>query len=106
MDIIERIEKIIEHEGLSVSAFARKVGVGDQTIRGIVVQHRNKPGFDLINKIVRACDWLNVEWLVTGEGEMEKEKTSWGGVEIIVYQMITVMMFSHGFAKRMRRSND
>lgn len=74
MDIIERLQKIIEHENLSVSAFARKIGVIDQTIRGIVVQKRNKPSFDMLVKILQTFDWLSAEWLIMGKGSMEKTK--------------------------------
>lgn len=74
MDIIERLQKIIEHENLSISAFARKIGVVDQTIRGIVVQKRNKPSFDMLVKILQTFDWLSAEWLIMGKGSMEKTK--------------------------------
>ncbi len=36
MDIIERLQELITSEGLTVSGFAKKLGVVDQTIRGIV----------------------------------------------------------------------
>ena len=74
MDIIERLQKIIEHENLSVSAFARKIGVVDQTMRGIVEQKRNKPSFDMLVKILQTFDWLSAEWLIMGKGSMEKTK--------------------------------
>lgn len=73
MDINERIYQIIQKEGVTVSAFARKVGVGDQTIRGIVVQKRNKPGFELMQKIIQTFDWLDLDWFMTGKGEMVKD---------------------------------
>ena len=72
MEIVERIQKIMEKEGLNVASFARKVGVVDQTIRGIVVQRRNKPGFDLIVRILQTFVWVNAEWLILGVGEMSK----------------------------------
>lgn len=72
MEIIERIQKIMEREGLNVASFARRVGVVDQTIRGIVVQRRNKPGYDLIVRILQTFDWVNAEWLILGVGEMSK----------------------------------
>ncbi len=72
MNIIDRLQQVIEHEGLNVASFAKKIGVGDQTIRGIVIQKRNNPGYELIYKISQAFDWLNIEWLITGEGEMIK----------------------------------
>lgn len=74
MDIIERLQEIIAHEGLTTSAFARKIGVVDQTVRGIVVQKRNKPGFDMLVKILQTFDWVNAEWLITGKGEMIKSE--------------------------------
>lgn len=72
MDIIERIQEIINYEGLNVSSFAKKIGVVDQSIRGIVVQRRNKPGYEIISKIIQTFDWINAEWLITGKGEMIK----------------------------------
>lgn len=72
MDICERIKQLIEDQNMTIASFARKIGVGDQTVRGIVVQKRNKPGYDVILKIVQTFEWLNVEWLITGEGEMRK----------------------------------
>ena len=72
MGIIERIQKIMEKEGLNVASFARRVGVVDQTIRGIVVQRRNKPGVDLIVRILQTFAWVNAEWLILGVGEMSK----------------------------------
>lgn len=72
MDICERIKTLIESQNMNIAAFARKIGVGDQTIRGVVVQKRNKPGYDVILKIVQTFEWLNVEWLITGKGDMRK----------------------------------
>lgn len=70
MDVTERIQAIITTEGLTVATFARKIGIHDQTIRGIVVQRRNKPGFNVLSKIVLAFPTINSEWLLTGKGEM------------------------------------
>lgn len=74
MDIIERLQEIIRYEQLNVSSFARKIGVGDQTIRGIVVQKRNKPGYEILAKTIQAFTWLNAEWLMTGNGEMVRKE--------------------------------
>ncbi len=70
MDICDRINEIIKHENLNIASFARKIGIGDQTVRGVVAMRRNKPGFDFIMKIVQTFDWLNAHWLITGEGDM------------------------------------
>lgn len=72
MEIIERIQQIIDHEKLNISSFAKKIGVVDQTIRGIVIQKRNKPGYDLIVKILQTFNWVDPEWLILGKGEIRK----------------------------------
>lgn len=76
MDIIERLQEIIHYADLNVSSFAKKIGVVDQTIRGIVVQKRNKPGLDLLSKILQTFTWIDAEWLITGKGEMLKCQTT------------------------------
>lgn len=76
MDIIDRLQEIISYADLNVSSFAKRIGVVDQTIRGIVVQRRNKPGFDILEKILQTFTWVNAEWLITGKGEMIKQETS------------------------------
>jgi hypothetical protein len=74
MDICDRINLIIEKEGLTVASFARKIGTGDQTVRGCVVQRRNKPSYEFIAKIIQTFNWLNPRWFITGEGEMMMTK--------------------------------
>ena len=67
MDIIDRLQEIIDYAGLNVSSFAKKIGV---------VQRRNKPGFDILAKILQTFTWINAEWLITGKGEMIKQETT------------------------------
>lgn len=76
MDINERILKIIEHEHLNIASFARKIGIGDQTVRAVCVMKRNKPSFEFLSRIVQTFVWLNPSWLLTGEGDMEVSENS------------------------------
>lgn len=78
MEIIERIQQIIDHEKLNISSFAKKIGAVDQTIRGIVIQKRNKPGYDLIVKILQTFNWVDPEWLILGKGEIQKANKGTG----------------------------
>ncbi len=71
MSINDRIVEISKHEGLSIAALARKIQVADQTVRSVCVLQRNKPGYDFLANLVRAFEWLNPTWLLTGVGEME-----------------------------------
>ena len=62
----DRIAFILEKEHQTVGAFASKIGVQWQTARNIVVG-RNKPGAELLLKIVNAYDDYE-------NAQMEKEK--------------------------------
>lgn len=74
--INDRIRYIIEKEGHTVSSFAKKIDVGDQTVRSIT-KDRNKPSYDIIVKILEGFEWINANWLVMGqksEVDTDKEK--------------------------------
>ncbi|MDE7135777.1 MAG: hypothetical protein K2N91_04025 [Muribaculaceae bacterium] len=73
--INDRICTLIDHEGLSIAAFARKINIGDQTVRAVCVLKRNKPSFEFITNIVQTYNWLNPKWLLTGEGSMTSTDT-------------------------------
>lgn len=64
--INKRICYIIEKEGHNISSFARKIGIGDQTIRSIT-KDRNKPSYEIIVKIIESFEWVDANWLVMGE---------------------------------------
>lgn len=76
MDVIDRIKMIIDNTGMTVASFARTLGFCDQTIRGIVVQRRNKPSFEILSKVIEAFPTISAEWLLTGRGEMINSKLS------------------------------
>lgn len=70
MSINDRILQISKREGLSIAAFARKIQIADQTVRSVSVLQRNKPGYEFLANLVRAFEWLNPTWLLTGDGDM------------------------------------
>lgn len=70
MSINDRILQISKREGLSIAAFARKIQIADQTVRSVCVLQRNKPGYEFLANLVRAFEWLNPTWLLTGDGDM------------------------------------
>lgn len=52
--------------------FALKIGVHTTTINEILGRRQNKPGFDMLHKVLLAYPLLRAEWLMLGEGEMLK----------------------------------
>ena len=71
--IKERIQQIISTKGLSPSKFADIIGVQRSGISHIL-SGRNKPGLELLNKILINFPDISGDWLITGEGEALKNR--------------------------------
>lgn len=67
-EIISRIQKVIDHYGLTVSAFADAIGVQRSSISHLL-NGRNKPSLDFIMKLIIAYPDVDLYWLLKGEGE-------------------------------------
>ncbi|PJJ59412.1 hypothetical protein [Hymenobacter chitinivorans] len=52
------------------SSFARHIGVAPSVVSDILGGRKNKPGFDILNKIASAYSDVNTSWLLLGEGEI------------------------------------
>lgn len=77
MDNIEdRIQILIDFEKLTLAAFAKKIGVLDQTLRNSLVKKTSKPGYGIIYAICTHYEWLNANWLITGKGEMRLQQAA------------------------------
>lgn len=66
-----RLQQFINAENITQSEFADTIGVARGSISHIL-SGRNKPSFDLIEKMASCFPALNVEWLITGKGKMYK----------------------------------
>lgn len=75
MDINGRFNQIITtlFKG-NKSAFASAVGVTPSVVDNIVGKRQGKPSFEVLEK-VSAIEEINIEWLITGNGNMLKEQT-------------------------------
>ena len=65
----ERITALIEALSMSRSDFALKIGVQRSNITH-VLDGRNKPGMDFMEKVLKAFPDLRTDWLMRGEGNM------------------------------------
>jgi len=75
MKIIERLSQFIDLKGLSLNKFDKSISASNGYI-GKQLKNKASIGVDIIEKISRAYTDLNLNWLITGEGEMLKEKPS------------------------------
>jgi phage repressor protein C with HTH and peptisase S24 domain len=76
-EISERISKLIEALGIKPNAFALALGYNrSQTIYDIV-NGKSAPSFDFFNKLAMSeySEVLNIDWVLTGRGEILLTKT-------------------------------
>ena len=66
------IEKILEYLDMKAPTFAESIGVKYQRIFDIQQEKTKKISGDLANCIVEKYNQFNINWLLTGEGEMLK----------------------------------
>ena len=70
MTVKERIKAFCRTEGIAVSAFEESIGVSNGYVNAI----SKSIGIDRLNIIIEKYSNLNIEWLLTGRGEMHKTK--------------------------------
>jgi transcriptional regulator with XRE-family HTH domain len=63
-----RLSKLIRIKGLTASGFADELGVQRSGISHIL-NGRNKPSLDLLEKILRHFPEISPDWLILGKGE-------------------------------------
>lgn len=68
-----RIQSIINHSGLTQSAFADRIGVQRSAISHIL-SGRNNPGLDFLVRIMDNFPDISGDWLITGKGDMLKRR--------------------------------
>ncbi len=68
----ERIKELIEKERLNYSEFANKIGI-QKSVVSHLVNGRNKPSLEVIQKMLEAFEYLNPDWLILGKGNMLRE---------------------------------
>jgi transcriptional regulator with XRE-family HTH domain len=69
--MVSRFKALLESLQLSASEFAEKIGVQRSSISHIL-SGRNKPSVDFLDKIIRAFPEVNIEWLISGNGQWKK----------------------------------
>ncbi len=74
----ERIRQLMEYDGLTAVQFSKKVNINTSAISHLL-NGRNNPSFENIQKIIAAYPNLNVKWFMTGQGDIftESESSDW-----------------------------
>ena len=73
--VISRIQVVITHYDLTVSAFADQIGVQRSSVSH-VLGGRNKPSLDFVMKLVKTFPEVNLYWLLNGKGNFPTQTES------------------------------
>ena len=73
MDLKDRIEKIMQNEAMNAVQFASEIGIQGSTLSHIL-NGRNKPSLEVVMKILKRFDYINSDWLIFGEGPMNRSE--------------------------------
>jgi len=72
----DRIEAIMKREHMTPSSFAESIEIQRSTLTHIL-RGRNNPSLDVVMKIHQRFKYVNLDWLLYGNGNMiNQEKTS------------------------------
>ena len=69
----KRLNHFLNTSGISQATLADTLGVARANVSHII-SGRNKPGFDFIESLSLHYPELNIEWLITGRGQMLKSQ--------------------------------
>lgn len=69
MELKDRIRMIMEREKVPPRVFAETIGVQQSTLSHIL-NDRNKPSLEVVMKVHQTYNYINLEWLLYGKGEM------------------------------------
>ncbi|MDD6254033.1 MAG: helix-turn-helix domain-containing protein [Candidatus Cryptobacteroides sp.] len=69
-----RLDLFLKAKNITQSQFADKINVARASVSHILAG-RNKPGWEFITNMMQCYPELNIEWLLTGKGEMLKSSS-------------------------------
>lgn len=73
----DRLKQLIDYYSISANFFSQKIGVSEGTIRKILTKNTTIRS-DTLEKISQNFAEINMDWLLTGRGEMLREKSQEG----------------------------
>lgn len=75
MEPWERIQKIMDEEGLNKNSFSKAIGISNNVTITRIINEKRSPSKSTCEKIVAAFPKYSINWLLTGEGNMLTDTT-------------------------------
>ena len=99
----ERIKLIMEQEGYNKNSFSATIGLNNNVTITRLINEERKPSRMTCEKIAQRFPQYNPNWILTGEGEMyrEKEKET---VSTPIDRQEEVLKEAYGVGKRSTES--
>ncbi len=76
MSIKDRFKMIMDREKLTAGAFAESIGVAQATVSHILGPRNKYPSTEVILRLHQRYNDINLEWLLTGKGNMSNNLVS------------------------------
>lgn len=77
----ERVKLIMDKEGHNKNSFSAAIGLNNNVTITRIINEQRIPSRATCEKIVAAFPKYNIDWLLTGEGQMQKETAQNSGLE-------------------------
>ena len=94
-EVIQRIRKVIESRGMSVTALSKALGIVQQTLNRQMSGDGAMPLLT-VDKFLSYFPDISAEWLLRGEGDMFKSDQV---PQAVAEKEITVIVDGNGFLK-------
>lgn len=69
----DRLRQVIDYYNITTNNFSQKIGVSEGAIRKVLLQNTTLRS-DTLDKISQNFADINIDWLVTGRGEMLRKE--------------------------------
>lgn len=76
MEAWERIQKIMDEEGLNKNSFSKAIGISNNVTITRIINEKRSPSRSTCEKIASAFPKYSLTWILTGEGNMLTDTTS------------------------------
>jgi len=70
MTVNQRIEELMNYLGMNPNSFSKSIGLTGNSTISRIIKGKTTPSYETLSLIYTKYDWVDVRWLMTGDGEM------------------------------------